>query len=139
MWYSANAKPVTTVTVHNGSAASVAFEVQEFSGVATTSPLPPRPGPPTPARQPTRGVPPRRLANELVVGFVAGHGNAQAISVTSSGYATQPQQVTTGTNIATVITGVRVLATPGAHELHRAAFGTAMYWASGIAIFKPGS
>ncbi len=39
LWYSANAKPVTTVTVHNASAASVAFEVQEFSGVATTSPL----------------------------------------------------------------------------------------------------
>ena len=32
--------------------------------------------------------------------------------MTSSGYATQPQQVTTGTNIATVVTGVRVLATP---------------------------
>ena len=53
------------------------------------------------------------VANELVVGFVAGHNNAQAITVTSSGYATQPQQVTTGTNIATVITGVRVLATRG--------------------------
>ena len=138
MWYSANAKPVTTVTVHNASAASVAFEVQEFSGVATTSPLDVSTGTANTGTAANSGSVTSTAANELVVGFVAGHNNAQAISVTSSGYATQPQQVTTGTNIATVITGVRVMASPGPLSF-TGSFGSAMYWASGIAMFKAGS
>ena len=138
MWYSANAKPVTTVTVHNASAASVAFEVQEFSGVATTNPLDVSTGTANTGTAANSGSVNSTVANELVVGFVAGHNSAQAISVTSSGYATQPQQVSTATNIATVITGVRVMATPGPLNFS-GSFGTAMYWASGIATFKPGS
>jgi hypothetical protein len=39
MWYSGDAAPVTTVTVHTASAASLAFYVEEFSGVSTNSPL----------------------------------------------------------------------------------------------------
>jgi hypothetical protein len=74
----------------------------------------------------------------LIFPPVGPHNNAQAISVTSPGYASQPQQTTTGTNIATVVTGVQVLATPGAQSF-AGSFGSAMYWASGIATFRAGS
>ncbi len=138
MWYSANAKPVTTVTIHNASAVSASFEAQEFSGVATTNPLDVSAGTSNTGTAANSGSITTTAANELVVGFVAGHNNAQAIAVTSPGYAIQPQQTTTGTNIATVVTGVRVLATPGAQSF-AGSFGSAMYWASDIATFKPGS
>ncbi len=137
LWYSANAKPVTTVTVHNASAAFVAFEVQEFSGVATSSPLATSAGTSNTGTSASSGSATSAIANELAVGFVAGHGNAQAIRVTAPGYTAQPQQTTTGT-IATVVTGYKVLPTTGAQGF-TGTFGTAMYWASGIAIFKPGS
>ena len=74
---------------------------------------------------------------ELAVGFIAGHGNAEAISVTSPGYTTQAQQTTTG-SIATVETGYEVLGPPGPQSF-TGSFGTAMYWADGIAVFRPAS
>ena len=51
------------------------------------------------------------------------------------GYTAQPQQTTTGT-IATVVTGYKVLPTTGTQSF-TGTFGTAMYWASGIATFTP--
>ena len=57
--------------------------------------------------------------------------------MTSPGYTTQAQQTTTG-SIATVITGYQVLGAPGTQSFG-GSFGTAMYWAAGIALFKPGS
>ena len=137
LWYSANAKSVTTVTVNNASATFVAFEVQEFSGVATTSPLDTLAGTSNTSSSASSGSATSSVANELAVGFVAGHGNSQPITVTASGYTAQPQQTTTGT-IATVVTGYKVLPTTGTQGFS-STFGTAMYWASGIAIFKPGS
>ena len=47
------------------------------------------------------------------------------------------QQTTTG-SIATVETGYQVLGAPGAQSF-AGSFGTAMYWADGIAVFKPAS
>ncbi len=137
LWYSANAKPVTTVTVHNASAAFVAFEVQEFSGVATTSPLASSTGTSNTGTSASSGSTTSTIANELAVGFVAGHGNAQAITVTAPGYTAQPQQTTTG-SIATVVTGYKVLPTMGAQGF-TGTFGNAMYWASGVALFRAGS
>ena len=137
LWYSANAKPVTTVTVNNASAAFESFEVQEFSGVATTSPLDTFAGASNTSTSATSGSATSNVANELAVGFVAGHGNSQPITVTASGYTAQPQQTTTGT-IATVVTGYKVLPATGAQSF-TGTFGSTMYWASGIAIFKPGS
>jgi hypothetical protein len=135
MWYVANASPITTVTVHTGSAASIAFEVQEFAGIATTSPLDVATGTSNTGTAANSGTASSSVANELVVGFVAGHNNAQAISVTSPGYTTQSQQTTTGT-VATVITGYQVVTTSGPQSF-AGSFGTAMYWAAGVAIFKP--
>ena len=135
MWYSANAAPATTVTVHNGSAAFVSFEVQEFAGVATSVPLDVATGASNTGTTAGSGTATSTVADELAVGFVAGHNNAQAITVTAPGYTHQTQQTTTG-SIATVVTGYQVLGSPGAQSFG-GTFGTTMYWAAGIAIFKP--
>ena len=86
------------------------------------------------AGRPRRGGRVRR-AVLLPGGFIAGHNNAEAIAVTSPGFANQPQQVTTGTNIASIAAGVQVLVNAGAVSF-TGNFGTAMYWASGVATFK---
>ena len=57
--------------------------------------------------------------------------------MTSPGYTAQSQQTTTG-SIATVVTGYQVLGTAGAQSF-AGSFGTAMYWAAGVAVFRPGS
>jgi hypothetical protein len=75
--------------------------------------------------------------NELIVGFVAGHGNAQPITVTTPGLTVQPMVATTGT-ITTVVTGSGVLAATGPSSI-TGTFGTAMYWASGVALFRAAS
>jgi hypothetical protein len=137
MWYSANATSVTSVTVHTATAASISFEVQEFSGIATTNPLDVSAGASNTSTAPSSGAVNSTVANEMAVGFIAGHGNAEPISVTSPGYTNQAQQTTTGT-IATVITGYQLLSGAGA-QIFAGSFGTAMYWAAGIAVFRPAS
>ncbi len=134
MWYSANAAPATVVTAHNASAVSMAFEVLEFSGVATASPVATSAGTSNTSTTASSGTATSTLANELAVGFIAGHGNSQPITVTSPGYTAQSQQNTSG-SIATVITGYQVLGTPGAQSFS-GTFATGMYWAAGIALFK---
>ncbi len=136
MWYTANASPTLTVTVHNSAAAFVSFEVQEFAGLAATGPLDVSTGTSNTSTGASSGPATSTVAGELAVGFVAGHGNAQAISVTSPGFTNQAQQTSTG-SITTVVTGYQVLGAPGA-QTFAGTFGTAMYWAAGIAIFKPG-
>ena len=118
MWYAANTSPTVTVTVHNSSAAFVSFEVQEFAGVAASGPLDVATGTSNTSTAANSGTATSTVANELAVGFVAGHNNAEAITVTSPGYTTQAQQTTTG-SIATVITGYQVLGAPGTAELRR--------------------
>ena len=134
MWYAANTSPTLTVTVHNSAAAFESFEVQEFAGVAA-APLDVAAGTSTTSTAPNSGTVTSTTTGELAVGFIAGHGNAEAISVSSPGYTTQSQQTTTG-SIATVETGYQVLGSPGAQSF-AGSFGTAMYWAAGIAVFKP--
>jgi len=136
MWYAANASPTLTVTVHNPSAAFVSFEVQEFAGVAASGPLDVATGTSNTSTAPNSGAVTSTATNELAVGFIAGHNNAQAITVTSPGYTAQSQQTTTGST-ATVITGYQVVGGLGPQSF-AGSFGTAMYWAAGIAIFKPG-
>ncbi len=137
MWYSPNAASVTSVTVKTGSAAFVAFGVQEFSGLATSGPLDVSTGTSDTSNAAASGPVTPAVGNSLVVGFVAGHASAQAISVTAPGFTTQPQLTTTG-SIASIITGFKVLTTPSAQGI-TGSFGSAMYWASGVAVFKPAS
>jgi hypothetical protein len=123
------------VTAHVASAASLSFEVLEFSGVAVSSPLDTSAGTANTGTTAGSGSATSTVSNELAVGFVAGHASAQAIAVTSPGYVAQPQQTTTGT-VASVVTGYQVLGAPGATSF-AGSFSASMYWASGIALFKP--
>jgi hypothetical protein len=94
--------------------------------------------------------------NELLVGFVAGHGNAETMTG-GGGFTLQPQQ-TTGASVASVLAGSEVLGPGCSHPMNArfdvgfrlsnrasmrrppqgftATFTTGMYWASGIAAFK---
>ena len=137
MWYAANASPTVTVTVHNSSAAFVSFEVQEFAGVAATGPLVASSGASTTGTAASSGTATSTATSDLAVGFVAGHGNTEPITVTSPGYTSQAQQTTTG-SVTTVISGYQVLGTPGPQS-YAGSFGTGMYWAAGIAIFRAGA
>jgi hypothetical protein len=134
MWYSPNAHSTTAVTVHLGTTTNTAVEVQEFAGVATTSPLDVSAGTSNTSTSASSGTVTPAAANELMVGFVAGHGNAEAMTVNAAGFTTQPQQ-TTGASVASVVTGAKVLSAPSAQSFS-ATFPTAMYWASVIAAFK---
>ena len=134
MWYSPNANPTTAVTVHQGTATSTALEVQEFAGVAPTSPLDVAAGTSNTNTTATSGPVTPAAANELLVGFVAGHGNTEPMTVTAAGFTTQPQQ-TTGASVASLVTGYRVLSSPSTLPF-TATFPTAMYWAAGIVAFK---
>ncbi|HEU5271458.1 MAG TPA: hypothetical protein VFU36_16140 [Jatrophihabitans sp.] len=113
----------------------MAIEVQEFSGIATSSPLDTSVGASTTGTAAASGSLSPAGAGELLVGMVAGHANAQTMTVTSTGFTVQPQQNSTGT-IASVRTGYRLLpdTTPTGFN---ASFTTAMYWAAGIVAFKP--
>jgi hypothetical protein len=137
MWYTANAKAVTSVVINNTSAVVAAIAVQEFSGVATTSPLDVSAGTSNTSTSPSSGPVTPTASTDLVVGFVAGHNNAQAMSVTSTGYTTQAQQTSSGPPVASVITGYTVLTSASA-QTFAGSFTSAMYWASGIATFRAG-
>jgi hypothetical protein len=134
MWYSANAASTTAVTVHLGTTVNTAIEVQEFAGVATASPLDTSAGTSNTSTAASSGPVTPAAGNELLVGFSAGHGNAEAMTGTAPGFTLQPQQ-TTGASVASVVTGSEVLSSPSA-QAFTATFPTAMYWASGIAAFK---
>jgi hypothetical protein len=134
LWYVAGASPATTVTVRTASAASIVFQVQEFAGVAATNPLDTSVGASNTSTTPSSGSLTPTAPNDLVVGFLAGHGNSQAMSITTPGYTAQPQQTTTGT-VVTVRTGYQVLASTSPVGI-AGSFSTAMYWAAGVAAFK---
>ncbi len=137
MWYSANALPTTSVTVHNASAVSMSLAVQAFTGVASTNALDVSAGAAGTGTSATSGSASSTAAHELAVGFVAGHANTQPIFVTSPGYTNQAQQTTPGI-VVSVVTGFQVLGALGP-QFFSGSFAKAMYWSSGIAIFRPAS
>jgi hypothetical protein len=133
MWYSPNAASTSTVTVNLGTTANTAIEVQEFAGVAATSPLDTSAGLSNTSQSASSGSITPAAGNELLVGFAAGHANAEAMTV-APGFTAQPQQATVSP-VASVVTGSEVLSTPSA-QAFTATFPTAMYWAAGIAAFR---
>ena len=134
MWYAANAQSVSSVTVTTGASA-VALKVQEFSGVKPASPLDGSVGSANTGTAASSGSASPTTANDLAVGFIAGHSNSQAITVTAPGYTTQAQQTTTSPSIATVLTGYKNLGAPAPQSM-AGSFPAAMYWAAGVAFFK---
>jgi len=137
LWYSANTKAVASVTAHTASASTMALTVQEFSGVATVNALDVSIGASGTGTTANSGSITSTGANDLLVGFIAGHGSAQTIAVTSLGYLLQPQATSTG-SIATLVSGYQVQGAPGPMVMS-GTFTTAMYWAAGVAAFRAGS
>jgi len=139
MWYSANAKAATSVVVHTTGSVVTAMAVQEFSGVAANSPLDVSTGTSNTSTVASSGSVTPTASTDLVVGFIAGHGNAEAISV-GAGYNAQAQQTSTaaGSTPASVVTAYKVLTSASA-QTFTGSFTTAMYWAAGIVSFKTGT
>ena len=137
MWYLADAPSVTSVTVSTKTASFVTFEVQEFSGVAATSPLDTSAGTANTGTSASSGSVTPSASGDLAVGFVAGHANAEAITVPATSFTTQPQLATTG-SIATLVTGTEVVSGTSSQSFG-GTFKTAMYWAAGLALFEPAS
>ena len=135
LWYTANAGPTTTVTVHVKSATTISMELFDFTGVAT-SPLDSSAGASSTGTSAASGTATSGASNELAVGFVAGHSSAQAITPVAAGYTAEPEQTSTGTNTASVVAAFEVLSTQSATAFS-ATFDSSMYWAAGVAIFKP--
>ena len=135
MWYSSNARATTQVTVHTASAALVALSVQEFSGVASRSPLDGEAGTSKSSVSPASG-PVTPTGADLAVGFIAGHGSAQALKVTAAGYTAQSQQTSRATQAASVVTAYQALSSATTQNF-TGSVGTVAYWAAGIAMFKP--
>jgi hypothetical protein len=104
--------------------------------VATSGPLDASAGASNTGTSASSGSATPSSANELAVGFVAGHGNSEAMTPNAVGYTTEPQRTSTGTNTASVVSGYKVLPPTGSTAFS-ATFGSAMYWAAGVAIFKP--
>ena len=136
MWYSPNAASVSTVTATTG-ASTVALRVQEFSGVASVSPLEGSNGAAANGTTASSTQATATSPNDLAVGFIAGHSNTQTISVTSPGYTLQPQQTTSTPSKVSIETGYRVLPSTGAQSF-AGSFPSGMYWSAGIALFKAG-
>ena len=137
VWYSAGARATTSVTAHAASATSMSLVVQEFSGVAATSPVDTAAGTSGTGTAAASGSTASSTTHDLAVGFVAGHGNGESITVTSPGYVTLPQQTSTG-SITTVVAGYQVLGSPTSTAF-AGSFSTAMYWAAGVTLFRPAS
>jgi hypothetical protein len=126
LWYTYATGSVSTVTATT-KATSIASEVQVFSGVQVGAVPVSGSG-----SQSSNAASSSASGSGLEVGFVAGHGNSEAITL-GAGLTPQPQVPSAaGTSISTLITGYE---TSGGSGTFSGTFPTAMYWASGVAIF----
>ena len=137
MWYAANAAAVSSVTVTTG-ASTVALNLQEYSGVAASSPLDGSNGAAGDGTSATSGPVTPTGSNDLAVGFIAGHGNSESISLTSPGFTSLPQQTTTSPNLVSVESGYQDLAST-ATQSFSGDYPTIQYWSSGIVLLKAGA
>jgi hypothetical protein len=136
VWFAANAKPVTTISTHTASAAVVALTVMDFSGVATSSPLDVVTGTSNTSTSPSSGPVTTGAPGELVVGFVAGHASAQAMTITTPGVTALGQRRSAAATTASVVGGYLVSAAAAQVSI-TGTFAAAVYWAAGIAAFRP--
>ena len=138
LWYASNAASVQSVTVTTG-ATTVALQLQEFSGVATASPVvDTSAGTAATSSSAASGSVTPAVAGELAVGFIAGHSSTQAITVTSPGYTNEPLVTTSSPSKVSVISGYQALSSTSAQS-YAGTFATAMYWAAGVVLFKAGA
>jgi len=135
LWFCANARPVTSVTARSSTAVVRAGTVLEFAGIAATSPLDRAVGTAGTSTVASSGPITPAATGELLVGFVAGHGSTQAMTVTTSGFTSLPQRTSAASTPTSVRAGYRVGATATPLSM-TATFGASMYWAAGIAAFR---
>ncbi|HEY8302123.1 MAG TPA: metallophosphoesterase [Jatrophihabitans sp.] len=133
LWYSTGARPTTSVTARLGTAAVAAMRVSEYSGVATSGPLVTSAGTANTGTSAASGsvTPP---SGSLVVATVAGHGSTQVVTMTTPGLSAFSQVASTGPATTTVAGGYRIGA--GTSLAATATFGSAMYWAAAVAVFR---
>jgi hypothetical protein len=138
LWYAPNAASVQGVTVTTG-ATTVALQLQEFSGVATSKPfLDASAGSAATSSSASSSPVTPATTGELAVGFIAGHGSTQAAALTSPGFTNEPLVTTSSPSKVSVISGYQALSSTTAQS-YAGTFATAMYWAAGIALFKSGN
>ncbi|HEU4566526.1 MAG TPA: hypothetical protein VFR99_00735 [Marmoricola sp.] len=138
LWYAAAARPTSRVTVHTRSSVTTAIDVREFRGVAATSPLDATAGAHGRSTSAASGRASGAQVGDLVVGFVAGHGSAQAMTVTGTGLTAGAQRTSRARGIASVRTAYGPAGSRSAPGIS-GTFHRRMYWAAGVALFKPAS
>lgn len=133
MWYAIGVNPVTTVTATAAKNTTMAIEVHEFSGLDASSPVDVYDGASYTGTIADSGPATPTGSTDVAVGFIAGHASTQPITITVGGYTTQAQQ--TSRNSVSLVTGYQVL-TLSATQHFTGTFSAAMYWASGVTLFK---
>ena len=137
LWYTTTTGPVSSVTVHVGTATAMAATVLELSGVSTTVTVDSSAAASGTGTAAASGTATVSAPSEIVIGFVAGHAVNQAITVTSPGFTALAQQTSSGT-IASVVAAVRSAPATGPTSL-AATFPSAMYWAAGLVVLRAGA
>lgn len=136
LWYRPSAGPVSSVTVRLSSAAVLALRLMEFSGIAGTQPIDAATGASNTGRLAASGTISPAAAGELVVGFVAGHGSTQAMTLTSPGWTALPQLTSAAGTPVGIIAGYTTAIGPTAAT---GTFATTMYWSAGVAAIRSGA
>src|SRR5207244_6287763 len=101
LWYAANAKSATTVTLTLRVAATVAVQIEEFCGVATSNPVVDvLAGASDKSTLADSGMVTPTVANNLAIGWAAGHGSTQTMTPNAAGYTNFAQQTSTSSTPA---------------------------------------
>jgi PKD repeat protein len=134
MFYAADAKAVTSVTVQASAAATIAFSVQEFSGLNPTSPLDVKVGATGTSNAPSSGTSPTTAkSTELVVAGI-GWNDQATISGQSQGYTINPTHRSTPLAQNDVQTAYMVTTATGT-QAYAATLNASVFWGDILATF----
>jgi hypothetical protein len=140
MWYLPNAPAgITAVTATTGTS-HLALGLEEFGGLGhAPSVATSLSGTPSASASSTTvsTYQAETSGSGVAVGFVAGHGSAESIAPSASGWINHGQVTTPSSPYASLVTGYALNAT-GA-EAYGGSVVTPIYLAAGVAVFTPGS
>ena len=128
LWSTVTRGGATAITVTTG-ASNVSLGAQEFSGLGAA----PAVTATATSNTSTTASSGSATASGLVVGFVAGHANAEIM--TPPGAFVNQSQATTPSPVASLVDGYLLNVAGG--TTYGANFGAAMYWSAGVAVFTP--
>ncbi len=136
LWYSVTSSADTWVQANFSAATSAAMSVLEFSGVAAIDVSAGAANTGASASSGATGA--LSTTGELAVGFATIHASNAAITSTATGYTAASQRnTTTASNLVGVRAGYNLNA--GTAPAAFTATTPSVYWASGVATFKPKS